>query len=76
MENEAARRDRRRAGNWSDGESNPDLLNAIQPTDALMFLIDNELRDKRNRKIAPGVARRLLARAYARSLARERGGAE
>lgn len=54
-------------GKWSDGESNPDLLNAIQKSDAVLSLIDNTLRSKRGRAVAPRAAQRLLARAFARA---------
>jgi integrase len=53
---------------WSDGESNPDLLNAIQKQPALIQLRNGRLRSKRGREIAPGAAQRLLARVFSRAV--------
>jgi integrase len=58
---------------WSHGESNPDLLNAIQNADALIEVYRNELRDKRKRGIAPGAAQRLLRRFFVRAQKRSFG---
>lgn len=49
---------------WSDGESNPDLLNAIQASENLIEIARNELRNKRGRRIARGAPARLLGRLY------------
>jgi integrase len=59
---------------WSHGESNPDLLNAIQNASALIELHRNELRNKRQRRLAPGAAPRLLRRLYVRAQKRADGG--
>ena len=53
---------------WSDGESNPDLLNAIQTPRLVMSLVDGGLRDKQGREVAPRAAQRLLARTAGRLL--------
>lgn len=58
---------------WSDGESNPDLLNAIQQQPALITIKNSRLRSRRNREVAPGAAQRLLAKAFG-SVLRRRGG--
>jgi integrase len=58
---------------WSHGESNPDLLNAIQNADALIELHRNELKSKRGKRIAPGAAQRLLRRFFVRADRRAAG---
>lgn len=55
---------------WSDGESNPDLLNAIQKSETLLELKRGEFLNKRGRRIAPGAAQRLLRRVFKRAMQR------
>lgn len=57
-----------RKGQWSDGESNPDLLNAIQQSSAVITLVDNTLRSPRGKVIARGAAHRLLAMTFNRAM--------
>ncbi len=57
---------------WSDGESNPDLLNAIQKADHLLTLSDKGLRSKRGKPVSARSAQRLLRRAYVRAGRRRR----
>lgn len=59
---------------WSDGESNPDLLNAIHATDCYLVLHRNELRKKQGAKVAPRAAQRLLRQQFSRVTRRQKGG--
>ncbi len=59
---------------WSQRESDPHLLNAIQKSDHLLSLQLNELRDKRNRRVAPKTAQRLLRKLAGRALRAQKRG--
>jgi hypothetical protein len=56
--------DMQKAGDWSHGESNPDLLNAIQLIGSPNISIHHELRDESGKTIAPSVAQQALLLLY------------